>query len=175
MILVTVGTTLPFDRLVHAADGLAALIDEPMIIQCGAGSCEPRFAQHVDFVDGFQMQTWLSEARVVISHSGVGSIINVLHAGKPLVLVPRMHRLGEHIDDHQFELAEAMAERERAVMVTELSDQTLAEAVDKAVRLNTGNIGETSIHAALRGWLAEQARQPQPWPWRLLRRKSQGG
>ena len=84
MIFVTVGMhTQPFDRLVRAADGLAALVDERVIIQRGVTSYVPRCAQHVDYADGEKMGRWLSEARMVISHAGAGSILGVLRAGKP--------------------------------------------------------------------------------------------
>jgi beta-1,4-N-acetylglucosaminyltransferase len=169
MILVTVGSTRPFDRLVRAADELASLVDERITIQRGAGSYQPGVARHVRFVDGGQMQKWLSEARVVISHAGAGSILGALRAGKPLVLAPRMCRLGEHMDDHQFELAEALMERGQAMMVTHLSAVTLAEAIAAAERQER-EMGVTGLHAALRDWLAEQAAEPPPRRWRTFRR-----
>jgi UDP-N-acetylglucosamine transferase subunit ALG13 len=172
MILVTVGATRPFDRLVEAADELALLVDEPLIIQCGAGSYKPRFASHVDFVDEAQMRKWLSESRVVVSHAGGGSIFDTLQAGKPLVLAPRIARLGEHIDDHQFELAEALAAQERTVVVTDLSTATLVEAISQAEQLQKEvKFGESGLHAALRDWLAEQAAGSPPRRCRLLPRK----
>ena len=170
MILVSVGThTQPFDRLVRAAGELAFLVDEQVIVQCGASSFLPGDAHCVDFVDAAQMERWLSEARVVVSHAGAGIILGALHAGKPLVLVPRKASLGEHVDDHQFELAGALADRGRAVMVTDLSGEYLAEAVEQAAQLEGLTIGETGLHAALRAWLAEQAGRPPSRRWRLLR------
>jgi UDP-N-acetylglucosamine transferase subunit ALG13 len=172
MILVTVGATRPFDRLVKAADELASLADEPLIIQRGTGPYKPRFALHVDFVDEVQMRKWLSESRVVVSHAGGGSIFDALQAGKPLVLAPRIARLGEHIDDHQFELAEALAAQGRTVVVADLSAATLVEAISQAEQLQKEvKLREDGLHAALRNWLAEQAAGPPPRRCRLLSRK----
>jgi UDP-N-acetylglucosamine transferase subunit ALG13 len=176
MIFVTVGMhTQPFDRLVRAADELAALLDERVIIQRGVASHAPRCAQHVDYVDGEKMGRWLSEARVVISHAGAGSILAALRAGKPLVLAPRMHRFAEHFDDHQFELAEALAEEGRAVMVTDVSAETLAEAVKQVAGLDQGALGETGLHSALRAWLAEQAAERSSKPRSRFRLERGGG
>jgi UDP-N-acetylglucosamine transferase subunit ALG13 len=169
MILVTVGMhTQPFDRLVRAAGELASLVDEPVVVQRGTSSCVPQGAQFVDYADEAQMQEWLSEARIVISHAGAGTILGALRAGKPLVLAPRSVRFDESCDDHQFELAGALAERRRAVVVTELSAESLSEALEQAAQLGSMRIGETSLHAALRGWLVQQAARPPSRRWRLF-------
>jgi UDP-N-acetylglucosamine transferase subunit ALG13 len=164
----------PFDRLVRAADELASRLEETVIIQCGAATYRPQFAQFIDFVDEAQMGRWLSGCRVVVAHSGIGSILDALQAGKPLVLAPRMVRFDEHVDDHQFELAEAMAGQGRAVMVTDLSAGALAEAIIQAMRLDRRGSSETGLYAALREWLAEQAVQP-PSRWRQRFRLKRGG
>ena len=77
MILVTVGMhTQPFDRLVRAADELACLAQDDMVIQRGCASYLPRHSRHVDYVTEDQMLQWASEARVVIAHGGAGVILN---------------------------------------------------------------------------------------------------
>jgi UDP-N-acetylglucosamine transferase subunit ALG13 len=168
MILVSVGT-LPFDRLVIAADEMAAHLGEPVVIQRSAGAYVPRCARHVDYVDEAQMARWLFEARVVIAHAGAGSILSALRAGTPLVLAPRLACLAEVGDDHQFELAGALASQRRAVVVTELSVEALAQAIAQAEQLGAASVGETGLHAALRDWLDKQAARP-PSRWaRLLR------
>jgi UDP-N-acetylglucosamine transferase subunit ALG13 len=42
-----------------------------------------------------------SNARVVVAHAGIGSILSAKAWQKPLVLVPRRHHLNEHRNDHQ--------------------------------------------------------------------------
>ena len=44
-------------------------------------------------------------ADVVITHSGVGSILNILDRGKYPIIIPRLSNYGEHVDDHQIEIA----------------------------------------------------------------------
>ena len=159
MILVTVGMhNAPFDRLVRAADEMASLIEEPVVIQRGVSRYTPMFGQYVDFTGEVQMQAWMSQVRAVVSHAGAGSILSALKAGKPLVLVPRLRRFGEHVDDHQLELAEALAQRKKAVIVLEPSAGALQEAVAQANELARTRTVSNSLQAALRAWLAEQAR-----------------
>jgi beta-1,4-N-acetylglucosaminyltransferase len=161
MILVTVGMhTQPFDRLVRAADELASLVEEEVITQRGSAPYVPRFSRYVDYVDEGQMQKWLSEARIVISHGGAGLILSALQARKPLVIVPRLHKLGEHFDDHQLELAEALADQNLVVAVmADLSAEILEEACGRATRLDRIRVTGTGLQRTLRDWLAEQAVQ----------------
>ena len=173
MLFVTVGMhTQPFDRLVRAADDLAALVEEQVIIQRGVSTYMPRFAEYVDFADETRFGEWMAAARVVISHGGIGSALEVLQAGKPLVIVPRMARHGEHIDDHQFELAEALAEQKWAVTVVELSAETLVRAVAQAAQLPAVTAGEIGLHAFLREWLAGWSTRLALKRSRSLRRRS---
>jgi beta-1,4-N-acetylglucosaminyltransferase len=158
LILVTVGMhNAPFDRLVRSADEMASFIEESVVIQRGVSEYTPTFSQYVDFTDEAQMQAWLSQVRAVVSHAGAGSILSALKAGKPLVLVPRLRRFGEHVDDHQLELAEALAQRKKAVIVLEPSAGDLHEAVAQANELARTRTVSNSLQAALRAWLAEQA------------------
>jgi UDP-N-acetylglucosamine--N-acetylmuramyl-(pentapeptide) pyrophosphoryl-undecaprenol N-acetylglucosamine transferase len=60
----------------------------------------------------------MREADVVVAHAGVGAAIAALEAGKCPVLVPRRHAMGEHVDDHQIQIA------------TELRDRSLSVSVD---------------------------------------------
>jgi UDP-N-acetylglucosamine--N-acetylmuramyl-(pentapeptide) pyrophosphoryl-undecaprenol N-acetylglucosamine transferase len=79
----------------------------------------------------------MRQADVVVSHAGVGSAITALRAGKVPVLVPRRRAHGEHVDDHQEEIAAAMA---RAGLATAVEagdldlDVLLAAAGRRAVR-----------------------------------------
>lgn len=57
----------------------------------------------------------MRQADVVVSHAGVGSAITALRAGKVPVLVPRRRAHGEHVDDHQEEIAASMARAGLAV------------------------------------------------------------
>lgn len=81
---------------------------------------------HTPPVEGLDCRPWLSFAQlqealdsadVVITHAGVGSVLGALRAGKHPIVVPRCSRLGEHIDDHQVELAGMLRQRGLASIV----------------------------------------------------------
>ncbi len=46
----------------------------------------------------------------MITHAGVGSILITLMNGKRPIVVPRLARFREHVDDHQLELARRLSE-----------------------------------------------------------------
>lgn len=112
MIFVTVGTErFPFDRLTRAVDEWRDLLQgEPVFMQTGHGTYSPS-CPHRDFLPFGEFQNKISEARIVISHAGAGTLLMCAALGKVPVMMARESRLGEHVDDHQQMLAERMAER----------------------------------------------------------------
>ena len=110
MILVTLGTQkFQMNRLVQAADEYAATIEEEVFIQTGHSTYEPQHARHAQFVDAAEFQEMIRTCSVLVTHSGVGSIITGVNAGRPVVVVPSMNRYKEHVDDHQVQIAKAFA------------------------------------------------------------------
>lgn len=46
------------------------------------------------------------EARIIITHGGVGSIVGSLKMNKKIIAVPRLKQYGEHVNDHQKQIVE---------------------------------------------------------------------
>jgi len=112
LILVTLGTQkFQMNRLVEAADKLALEVDEEVFIQVGNSTYEPKNCQYKDFVDADTYRKMIEECSVLITHSGVGSIMTAINAGKPVVVVPRLKKMKEHVDDHQKQIASAFASK----------------------------------------------------------------
>ena len=102
MIFVTVGTQLAFDRLVRAVDAWAATHpEEPVLAQVNGGTYAPRHLRTVTGLTPAEFERHFAEARLVVAHAGMGTIISALEVGKPLVLLPRLASMGEHRNDHQ--------------------------------------------------------------------------
>jgi len=53
------------------------------------------------FLDPGRYRHYFSNARVIVSHAGIGSILAAQELSKPIILFPRMAKLGEHRNDHQ--------------------------------------------------------------------------
>lgn len=113
MILVTVGTEqYPFNALMSWVDLLIrdGLIDEneEVIVQYGSSSKLPDKVKIFNRLPESEFKDLLDQARIVISHCGEGSVMLLESLGKPYVLVPRIQKFGEHVDNHQLEMAIAM-------------------------------------------------------------------
>jgi UDP-N-acetylglucosamine--N-acetylmuramyl-(pentapeptide) pyrophosphoryl-undecaprenol N-acetylglucosamine transferase len=73
----------------------------------------------------------MREADVIISHAGVGTALAALEVGKRPLLVPRRLSLGEHVDDHQIQVARELSNRGLAVSV-EADDLCYADLIEVA-------------------------------------------
>lgn len=111
MILVTVGTQLPFDRLLSVMDAWAGTQDEPVIGQVGPSKLRFRHINASPFVSSGEMDDLFARARVVVAHAGMGSILSALRFRKPIIIVPRKASLGEHRNEHQLATARWMQAR----------------------------------------------------------------
>lgn len=129
MIFVTVGMhSQSFDRLIKKMDEIAGKIDEEVIIQTGSSKYKPKNAKYFDFTDNFENIIELnSKARIVVCHGGAGTIITALDAGKPVIAVPRLKKYGEHINDHQLELVDALSYNNKILAInnTEMLENAL--------------------------------------------------
>jgi UDP-N-acetylglucosamine transferase subunit ALG13 len=116
LLLVTVGTDHhPFDRLVRWVDGW---LDSPggraaglrCLMQTGTSAAPAapaaRWQAYLEFE---ALQAAMRDAAAVVCHGGPGTILGARHMGAMPIVVPRQHRLGEHVDDHQVAFARRLA------------------------------------------------------------------
>ena len=138
MILVTVGNAFQrFTRLldgVEAAAGDGLFGDERIVMQTGhnsafhSGRCET-FA----FTPLPEFERRLEDASLVISHGGC-TVLQVIRRGKLPVVMPRLRRYGEHINDHQLYYAQALAKEGLIIPAYDASE--LRDAIRAAQRRN---------------------------------------
>lgn len=107
MIFLTVGTQFPFDRLVRAIDSVLdeGLIDEEIFAQIGETSYKPHNFESVASLEKGLFDKRLKEASAMIGHAGMGTITMALENGKPLLVMPRLRRYREVVNDHQLAIA----------------------------------------------------------------------
>jgi beta-1,4-N-acetylglucosaminyltransferase len=104
MIFVSVGThEAPFDRLLRAVHELE--VDEELIVQFGTSQVRGERAVEFEYLPYDRVVHYVQRARAVVIHAGVGSVMLTLANGKRPIVMPRLRRFGEHVDDHQQELA----------------------------------------------------------------------
>ncbi len=108
MIFVTYGTQ-PHDFPYLTA--LVNLIDvkHEVVVQIGSSvnNITRPNTQVFDFADNYM--DYVKQADIIITHSGVGSIITGLLLDKKVICVSRLAQFGEHIDDHQLEVANKLS------------------------------------------------------------------
>lgn len=117
MIFATVGTHQDgFPRMLTALESLPLADGEELVVQQGHGAPPANATRAEAFLPFPSMAELFASARVVVTHAGVGSILLATRAGHTPIVVPRLARNGEHVDDHQVELARAL-ERDGRVVV----------------------------------------------------------
>lgn len=115
MIFVTVGThEQPFNRLIKKIDNLVKnnTIKEKVIIQTGFSTYKPKYCQYRSMFSFTEMKRYINEARIVITHGGPSSFIEVLQDGKVPIVVPRLKKYGEHINNHQYEFVKFINQKQ---------------------------------------------------------------
>ena len=119
MIFATVGTQLPFDRLVRALDQWASRNpQEEIFAQIGQANFIPANCEWARTIPANTFRAKLDRCRIVVAHAGMGTIISAVEIGKPVIVLPRRSDLGEHRNDHQL----ATTERLRHLGVLEIAD-----------------------------------------------------
>lgn len=124
MIFVTVGTQLAFPRLLEMFAAAAPDLVGETFAQTG----DPAYAgplRGAPYLTREDFERRCASARIIVGHAGMGTILAARRLGKPLIVVPRRHALGEHRNDHQMDTA-AQLRRLGSVAVAETAEQLAA-------------------------------------------------
>lgn len=163
MILLTVGTQLPFDRLVRLMDALAPALSAPVIAQIGAGKYRPINMECRTFIDPIELEAMLASCTLIVSHAGIGAVVMAQRHLKPLILFPRLASLVEHRNDHQVATVRALEGRDGLYVAN--TDEDLARLVHAQLSppaLTTENAERDLLRSAVEGFIgAERARRAQ--------------
>lgn len=112
MIFVTVGSALPFERLIRTMDEWAERNPgEDVYAQIGDGSYEPGHMRWVRQLRRLEYGETMEAAELIVAHAGIGSVVTASEYGKPILLLPRLARLGEHRNDHQLDTLKRLGDR----------------------------------------------------------------
>ena len=114
MIFITVGTQkFQFNRLLIMIDDLIKeeVIDDTVMAQAGYSAYSPKNYYSFKFKSENEINTLMEKADIVITHSGIGSITTALKLQKKVIVVPRLKKYKEHVDNHQLEIADAYKEK----------------------------------------------------------------
>ena len=108
MIFVTLGTQdKTFERLLEAVEKLN--IKEKIIAQTGSTLFKSNKMEIHSFLSPEEFNKYMKEARVVITHAGVGTIIQGLNLHKKMIVAARKKEYKEHVNDHQEQILRTFA------------------------------------------------------------------
>jgi len=148
MIFVTLGTQkFQMNRLLKLVDGLFSdmKLHKQVIAQIGQSNYEPKHFVFHKFLEKEEFVRYISQAEIVITQGGVGAIMTALKFKKPTIIVPRLAKYGEHVDDHQREIAHAFAKKGYVIccddgdnlekLIAECSDRHFPEYISQTNKI----------------------------------------
>ncbi|MEE2060392.1 glycosyltransferase [Rhodococcus artemisiae] len=142
-IFVTLGTIKPY-RFDSAVDAVlrTGLANDETVWQLGSTTREGLPGIIYETVENDHFESLVKDADVVITHSGVGSILKILGLGKYPVVLPRDKSRGEHVDDHQMQIANLVSQSAISTAVDPLKltrDDVLDASSRRVVDEGVGN------------------------------------
>lgn len=160
MILLTVGTQLPFDRFVRIVDQLAPGLPEPVFAQVGRGSYEPMNMRWQPYVDPIQFERCIQDCSFLISHAGIGTLVMAQKHRKPMILFPRLAALDEHRNDHQLATVRALQGRSGIQVAYDAADLERLTALPQEAPEPSDLVPERErLRQALAGLIATEKRR----------------
>ncbi len=109
MVFVTLGTQdKTFERLIEAVENQVKKqnIKEEVIVQAGSTKYVSDFVKIIPYMNENEFHDYMKKANIIITHGGVGTIIEGLELKKKMIVVPRLAKYGEHVNDHQVQIVE---------------------------------------------------------------------
>ena len=153
MIFVTIGTQLPFDRLIEILDRIAPELDEEIYAQVLKGKYKPKHIKTLDFIEPDEFEEVFVQARLIVAHAGMGTILSALRRSKPLIIFPRLASLGEHRNEHQSATAKMIKEKKYAYVATD--EEELRELLHKDLHpmKNIGDFASENLINSLKDFI----------------------
>lgn len=145
MILVLLGTQdKSFHRLLEQIDKSInkGTIKEEVIVQAGYTKYESPNMKIFDFVSKEELEEYVKESSFIITHAGVGSILDGIRKEKKMIVAARLKKYKEHTNDHQLQILKEFANQKYILPLYDLSclDKTIAKLDKfKVKKFKSGN------------------------------------
>jgi UDP-N-acetylglucosamine transferase subunit ALG13 len=117
-VVVTLGTYRGYDfsRLVERL--LQVLPPEAEVLWQTGDTDVTRFGiKGHDAIPEADLSQAMQEADAVVAHAGVGTALAAFEVGVFPLLIPRRYARGEHVDDHQIQIADELVRRDLALSI----------------------------------------------------------
>jgi beta-1,4-N-acetylglucosaminyltransferase len=114
-----------FDRIVILAENIAMSTNKHLILQAGQNQYNLKTGEQFDFLEKTPFSELISKADIVISHCGSGSLRRIIMSQKKSIILPRLKFFGEHIDDHQIQIAKVCADNKNCYLPKDFSEEMI--------------------------------------------------
>lgn len=115
MIFVTLGTQdKEFPRMLDIVNEAfeKGFINEPVVAQIGNTKYNKKTKMKlITMMSTDEFNKYLEEADIIITHAGVGTIVNALKLKKKIIAIPRLKKFQEHVNDHQLQILKNFAQK----------------------------------------------------------------
>lgn len=111
MIFVTLGTQdKKFPRLLETVENLNT--DEEIIMQTGSTdfSTNKENIKIYKYLTPEEFSNYMEESSQVITHAGVGTLVQGLKLHKKMIVAARLKKYKEHVNDHQLQILKTFEE-----------------------------------------------------------------
>jgi len=159
MIFVTVGNDFrSFDRLLKKMDEVAPFIPSEIVMQRGYSKYLPKNVKQFDFVSMNEATEYIQRSDLVVSHAGIGTVILCKKYGIPILIIPRRKKNGEHMNDHQLEIAQALENKENENIYilyeeAQLKDRVLKILKEGRKETDEKNVGQANLVKAIKEFI----------------------
>lgn len=122
MIFATVGTQLPFPRLIQALDTIAERHAIEIIAQSAHILSDAPYLKQYGSLPPDEFDGLAARSDMIVAHAGTGSVLSAAQHGKPIILFPRIAALGEHRNEHQLATAQMFRSRRGIYVATDVDE-----------------------------------------------------
>ena len=158
MIFIILGTQkFQLKRLLNEIEVLIkkGILKDEVIAQTGFTDFSSDNIKCYDYLDKKDFDKYISEADLIITHSGVGSIITAISYNKPVIVYPRLKKYKEHVDDHQKDIANAFEKKGFVLCCNEEDDLETLIIKSKTQIFEKYVSGTDRIVSIIEGFLKE--------------------
>ena len=125
MILILLGTqNKPFNRLLKAISREIknGNIKDKVVAQIGCTVYKDENIDMFDYKPKEEINELINNANIIITHGGVGTIIECLNLGKKVIVAPRLNKYKEHTNNHQLQITKEFYEKGYILPLYKFSD-----------------------------------------------------
>lgn len=158
MILVTLGTQdKAFTRLLKKIEQAKkkGIIEDEVIVQGGYTSYKSDYFKVFDLIPMDEFDALMTQADLVITHGGVGSILTALQKGKKVIAAPRLKQYKEHANNHQLEIVDAFAKEGYLLPLKDFSQFEKIYKKSKTFQPKKYKSNHAQFEKAIEGYLEE--------------------